>query len=83
MNTITYSHARQNLTAVMDTVCNDSETIIITSPKQRVVMMSLDDYNALMETCHLLSTPQNAAHLRQSIEQADAGNFANVTLENL
>lgn len=44
-----------NLTAVMDTVCNDSETIIITSPKQRVVMMSLDDYNALI--VDILKTP--------------------------
>jgi antitoxin YefM len=37
------------------------------------VVMSLDHYNSLMETVHLLSSPTNAAHLARSIAQARAG----------
>ncbi|MGB5134900.1 MAG: hypothetical protein WBN89_06970 [Prochlorococcaceae cyanobacterium] len=35
--------------------------------------MSLDTYNSLMETVHLLRSPANAAHLQRSLEQAGRG----------
>ena len=35
--------------------------------------MSLDYYNSLVETVHLLKSPANAAHLSESIEQLRAG----------
>ena len=35
--------------------------------------MSLDHYQSIMETMHLLSTPANAAHLAKSIAQHKAG----------
>jgi antitoxin YefM len=35
--------------------------------------MSLDTYNSLMETVHLLRSPANAAHLQRSLEQAERG----------
>jgi antitoxin YefM len=37
------------------------------------VVMSLDHYESIMETMHLLSTPANAAHLAKSIAQHKAG----------
>ena len=36
-------------------------------------VMSLDTYNRLMETVHLLKSPANAAHLARSIEQFRRG----------
>ena len=45
--------------------------------------MSLDDYNAWMESCYLLSNPVNAAHLRESLKQANEGDLINVTLDEL
>jgi antitoxin YefM len=36
-------------------------------------MISLEDYNSLQETLHLLGTPKNADRLRQSIAEFKAG----------
>ncbi len=79
MNVITYSYARQNMASVMRNVCANSETTIITG-KNKVVMMSLEDYNALMETCYLLSNPVNAEHLRTSLEQLKSGKVKKIEL---
>jgi antitoxin YefM len=38
-----------------------------------VVMVSLADWNAMEETLHLLSTPENARRLFESIAQLEAG----------
>jgi len=38
------------------------------------VVMSLASFNSLMETVHLLSSPENAAHLNRSIQQYREGN---------
>jgi antitoxin YefM len=39
----------------------------------KAVVMSLDTYNSLMETVHLLRSPANASHLQRSLEQAGRG----------
>ena len=71
---ITYSEARQNLAETMSRVCDHHEPVIITrqiSPS--VVMMSLEDYNSIMETAYLLRSPVNAARLREAIQASDTG----------
>ena len=42
-------------------------------PGADAVVMSLDHYESIMETMHLLATPANAAHLAESIAQHKAG----------
>ena len=74
MNTITYSSARSNLAQTMEKVCDDHAPVIITRKAARpVVMMSLDDYGALVETAYLLRSPKNARRLLESIMQLEAG----------
>ena len=64
MDAITYTTARARLAETMDRVCNDHEAIIITrNGQQSVVMVSLDDFNALEETAYLLRAPKNAKRL--------------------
>ena len=71
---ITYTEARQNFASVMDRAFDDHEPIIVTRQKSRpVVLMSLEDYNAMVETAYLLSTPANAERLMASVREADAG----------
>jgi len=75
MDAITYSTARAKLADTMDRVCNDHEAIMITrSGQQAVVMMSLDNFNALEETSYLLRSPKNARRLLEAIASLEAGN---------
>lgn len=48
-------------------------TLITRRHTQGAVVMSLDTYNSLMETVHLLRSPANAAQLQHSLEQAERG----------
>lgn len=74
MDAITYSAARANLASTMDRVCNDHEALIITrNGEQAVVMLSLEDYNALEETAYLLRSPSNAKRLLSATAQLNAG----------
>ena len=74
MNVITYSHARSNLATTMDEVCEDHSPVIITRKNQRsVVMMSLDDYEALEETAYLIRSPKNVRRLIQSVAELESG----------
>lgn len=70
MRTVTYSEARGNLKSVLDDVVNDVDITIITRARGGdAVVMSLENYNAMMETLHLLRSPNNAEHLNRSISQ--------------
>ena len=74
MDAITYSAARANLADTMDRVCDDHEPIIITrNGQQAVVMLSLEDYNAIEETAYLLRSPKNAKRLVDAIADLEAG----------
>ncbi len=76
MNAITYTAARENLASTMDRVCMNRDPVIITRKRdQAVVMLSLEDYEALEETAHLLRSPANAKRLIASIEAAEQGNI--------
>ena len=74
MDAITYSAARAQLAATMDRVCEDHEPMIITrNGEQSVVMMSLEDFNALEEAAYLLRAPKNARRLMEAISDREAG----------
>jgi antitoxin YefM len=74
MASITYTAARENLAATMDRVCEDREAVIITRNRdQAVVMMSLEEYQALEETAYLIRSPVNARRLLKSIQSLESG----------
>lgn len=74
MKIVTYSEARSALKTVLDRVHEDADvTVISRRDGADAVVMSLDHYQSIMETMHLLSTPANAAHLAKSIAQHKAG----------
>jgi len=74
MDTISYTSARANLASTMEKVCEDHAPIIITRKNENpVVMMSLEDYQAMEETTYLLRSPVNARRLLESIAELEEG----------
>jgi antitoxin YefM len=74
MKVISYSEARNSLKSVLDAVHRDADIAVISRRHGAdAVVMSLDHYQSVMETVHLLATPANAAHLAKSIAQHKAG----------
>lgn len=74
MDTVTYTAARANLAHTMNRVCADHEPLIITrNGQQAVVMMSLEDFQALEETAYLLRAPKNATRLLEAIAGLERG----------
>jgi len=74
MNIVSFSEARNNLKAVLDRVVEDTDyTIITRRDAEDAVVMSLEFFNSLLETVHLLKSPANAAHLERSIAQFKQG----------
>lgn len=74
MNAIAYNAARTNWEQTMERVCEDHTPVVITRQDARpVVLMSLEDYQAIEETAYLLRSPANAARLAESLAQVAAG----------
>ncbi len=74
MRAVTMAEARRNLDDLLRQVVDDSEpAIVLTESGDQVVLMPLADFSAWAETHYLLANPANAAHLRQSIVEAQAG----------
>jgi antitoxin YefM len=74
MKAVTYTAARENLAETIDRVCEDHAPVIITRRRdQAVVMMALEDYEALEETAYLVRSPKNAKRLREAVDQLRRG----------
>ena len=74
MKAISYTAARGNLARTMKKVCEDHDPVIITRKNETpVVMLSLEDYEAMEETTYLLRSPENARRLLKSIKELESG----------
>lgn len=76
MTTLSYTHARNNLAALMKKATDNCEPVTITrNGHESVVVLSMNEYESMEETLHLLSSPANAERLRQGLRDFEAGNF--------
>jgi len=74
MKAANYTEFRTGLKKYLDEVENNNETLIIKrSTGKGTVLISLDEYNSIIETMHLLSSKANADRLYESINQVKAG----------
>ena len=74
MIVVNYTEFRTKLKGYLDNVEENKETLIIKRGAGKgTVMISLEEYNSIMETVHLLSSKANADRLYESIRQMKDG----------
>ena len=81
MRVINFSDARNQFKQVIDQVVSDCDVAIISRrDADDAVVMSLNTYNSMMETLHLLKSPANVKHLEKSLAQYRRGQTKEKTL---
>jgi len=84
MEVTTFTHARQNLAKLMDEVERDGVPYVVTRQgKKPVVMISLEEWNSIVETLHLQASPVNAKRLEEAIAELNAGRGIAKSLDDL
>ena len=70
---ITASVARAQLFPLIEQVNEDMKPVLITSKAGNAVLISESEYESMLETQYLLSTPANREWIIKSIAEADSG----------
>jgi antitoxin YefM len=70
---ISASEARKTLFPLIERVNNDHTPVEIVSKRGNAVLVSKEDWDAIVETNYLLRSPANAKRLMESVEQWRVG----------
>lgn len=74
MQVVNYTEFRKNLAESLNMVNDNSEIVIVSRRKgKNVVVMSLEEYNSIRETLHLVSSKANQKRLDEAIEEMKKG----------
>lgn len=66
----TYKEFKADLKNFLDKVENDYDTLFLKRKKGKgIVLMSLEEYNSLMETAHLLKSKKNRKRLKKALDE--------------
>jgi len=78
MEVLNYTEFRQNLAKNLDKVNDDAEIVIVSRSKgKNVVVMDLDEYNAMTETIHIIKSEANRKRLQEAIDEMNTGAYIN------
>jgi antitoxin YefM len=79
MHSINFTDALKHFADTMKRVNDDAEPVrILRREAPDVVIVDAEEYEALIETVYLFSNPANAAHINESMKQAERGEFVKV-----
>lgn len=74
MDILNYTDFRKNLAKSLDKVNDDADIMIVSRGKgKNVVVMDLDEYNAIIETLHLVKSEANRKRLQEAIDEMNSG----------
>ena len=81
MEVVNYTEFRKNLTKNLNKVNDDAEIVVVSRSKgKNVVVMSLEEYNAIQETLHVTKSIANRKRLDSAIAEMEKGKFKKHTL---
>ena len=74
MDVLNYTEFRKNLARNLDKVNDDAEIVIVSRSKgKNVVVMDLNEYNAIAETLHIVKSEANRVRLQDAIDEMNKG----------
>ncbi|NTF42786.1 type II toxin-antitoxin system Phd/YefM family antitoxin [Rhizobium rhizogenes] len=74
MRTVMFSTARNELASLLDEVAQDRVAVeIVRRDKPSAILIDKDEYEGIIETLHVLSTPANAERLMEAVTDANEG----------
>jgi antitoxin YefM len=80
----TYTQARSQLAYFFDEVVENNEIVIVNRRgKEDVAMISASELNGLVETAHLMRSPNNARRLLTALQRARANKGTRTSLAHL
>lgn len=68
MNSITASEARANLYRLIDEAASSHKPLLISGKRNKAVLVSEEDWNAVQETLFLLSVPGMRESIREGMD---------------
>jgi antitoxin YefM len=83
MTTVTMQKFATQIDEVLGEVESNGEALLVEREQGNFMVMSERDYNSIMETLYLLSTPANAKHLQNGIKQANSGSYSVKSIDDL
>lgn len=76
MELLNYTEFRKNLAKSLNKVNEDGEIVLVSRSKgKNVVVMSLEEYNSISETLHLLKSKKNRQRLEQALDEMEKGKY--------
>ncbi len=80
----TYTQARANLASLMNEVTTNREVVIIQRRGcEDVAMISAEELSGVLETAHLLRSPENAHRLLTALNRVKKGSGISQTIDDL
>ena len=84
MSTATYTEVHNNFGQFFNRVIDDANTLVVNrEDSESAVLMSMSEYNSLMETLHILSSNETMTDIRQAEADLRAGKGVEVNIDEL
>ena len=84
MTASTYSHLRENLAEIWDTIEDSREAVIVERRgHETLAILPADELASLEATAHLLRSPRNAVRLLTALQRALKGSSEAIGLDEL